>query len=142
MRLFVPLIALLASGCAISTPYRELRAAPHATAVVSATHIRLHEGARARFQQGVDRVVESLDGQPGLVGYSLRRHLWRDEFWTYTVWADRASRDAFLAARAHRGAIANAGDTLAWERYATFEVPSAELPPRWAEVARRVEAER
>lgn len=139
----LPLVLLHAAlaGCAISTPYREARPAPGPTVVVAATHVRLHGGGRARFQAGVDRIMASLEREPGLVGFSLRRHLWRDEFWTFTVWADKASRDAFLASRAHAGAVATAGDTLAWERYAHFEMPAADLPPRWSDVLARVARE-
>jgi len=38
----------------------------------------------------------------GLVGYALDADLARKTFWTFSVWEDRASLDAFAAADPHR----------------------------------------
>ena len=138
-------LALLLSGCAIATPYRSVgdapgrgRPGPASTVVVAATHARVHPEGRALFDAEVARVVESLPRQPGLLGYSLRRHLWRDEVWTMTVWKDDASRQEFVGSSAHRNATAAAGATLARVRYVHFEMPVASAPPAWSEVLARL----
>ena len=132
-------LALLASGCALSTPYKSSGADPAgATVVVAATHAIVRREGRGAFEAGSARVVESLQRQPGLLGYSLRRHLWRDEFWTLTVWRDDAAREAFVSAAAHRGAVADAGSALTAVYYVHYEMPAAESPPRWGAVLGRL----
>ncbi len=55
-----------------------------------------------RMSSGVQK---QLKGTSGLVRYGLRANFLRKRYWTYSVWADRASVDAFLRAEPHRTAM-------------------------------------
>lgn len=141
LRTLLPgLFASLAAGCAVSTPYRTITAPAGLearTVVVAATHAVVRPEGREAFAAGSERVVASLERQPGLLGYSLRRHLWRAEFWTMTVRRDDAAREAFVAAPAHRSAVASAGSALAAVYYVHYEMPAADAP-RWSTALERL----
>lgn len=55
-----------------------------------------------RMSSGVQRQLKET---PGLVRYALRARFLRKRYWTYSVWTDRASLDAFLQAEPHRTAM-------------------------------------
>ena len=48
------------------------------------------------------RVRRQLARADGLVGYALNAQLTAKTFWTYSVWVDRQSLEAFAAADPHR----------------------------------------
>jgi heme-degrading monooxygenase HmoA len=48
------------------------------------------------------RIRRQLAEADGLVGYGLNAQLTAKTFWTYSVWADRESLEAFAAADPHR----------------------------------------
>ncbi len=51
------------------------------------------------------RVERQLKKSHGVVRYSLRTEINRMHFWTFSVWKDRASADAFVAAQPHATAV-------------------------------------
>ena len=53
------------------------------------------------FLRMSSRVQRQLKGTPGLVRFGLRTSVIRKRYWTYSVWVDRASIDAFLHAEPH-----------------------------------------
>ena len=50
-------------------------------------------------------VQTQLKGTSGLVRFGLRARFIRKRYWTYSVWTNRASLDAFLRAEPHRTAM-------------------------------------
>ena len=129
----------LLGGCTISTPFKGPgfdRASGvtdsdrDQTVIVALTHAVLGD-SRRHFDQGVDRVVASLDQQPGLIGYSLRKELFGNEAWTLTVWRDTASLEAFVRSGAHRQAMQTGSAELAAASFRRVEVPAAEIPIDW-----------
>ena len=129
----------LLGGCTISTPFKGpgydrgqgvTGNSGGDTVVVALTHAMLGE-QRRNFDRGVERVVDSLAQQPGLIGYSLRRELFGNEAWTMTVWRDEASLDAFVRSSAHQQAIREGAGDLAGANFRRFELPAAELPIDW-----------
>lgn len=124
------------TGCTIATPYRagseSAPPSPDARRVVVITHAVLDRQARAEFDRQTRRVAESLRGQPGLIGYSLRRELLGDEVWTMTEWRDEAARARFVASPIHREAMAGGASALRSVRFARIELPAAQLPLTWS----------
>ena len=55
-----------------------------------------------RMSSGVQKQLKETSG---LVRYGLRANVIRKRYWTFSVWADRASLDAFLQAEPHATAI-------------------------------------
>ncbi len=129
----------LLGGCTISTPFKG-PGYDHAdgvtkvdggdTVVVALTHAVLGK-ERQNFDRGVDRIVDSLAEQPGLIGYSLRRELFGDEAWTLTVWRDEAALLAFVRSEVHQRAIREGAGELAGANFRRFELPASELPIDW-----------
>ncbi len=75
------------------------------------------------FLRMSSRVQKQLKGTSGLVRFGLRTSFVRKRYWTYSVWTDRASLDAFLRTDPHVTAMRrlsqwiNPGDAafVTWE---------------------------
>jgi hypothetical protein len=67
----------------------------------------------------------------GLVGYALDAELARKVFWTFSVWQDQASLDAFAAADPHRAIIRRLRPLMGQTRFEFFHVPGRDLPLTW-----------
>jgi quinol monooxygenase YgiN len=91
------------------------------------------------FQAYVDRVLEALPRQPGLVGYSIRREIAGDRVWTLTAWRNEQARAAFVGSPIHAEAMARALPTLRATRFARVERAPGEGPPTWSEALRWLE---
>ena len=57
------------------------------------------------FLRMSSRVQKQLDGTPGLVRFGLKTSVVRKRYWTYSVWTDRASLEAFRQAEPHATAM-------------------------------------
>ena len=67
----------------------------------------------------------------GLVGYALDAELARKTFWTFSVWQDQASLDAFAASDPHRAIIARLRPLMGQTRFEFFQVTGSDLPMTW-----------
>ena len=67
----------------------------------------------------------------GLVGYALNAELTRKRFWTFSVWEDRASLDAFASSDPHRRIIRRLAPLMGQTRFEFMRVPGSELPATW-----------
>ena len=127
------LVAVLA-GCAIGTPLetRRLRAvAPPGPLQVSITHATLDPARRGEFDRWTRRVNDTLDAAPGLLAHSIRRELFGDQAWTFTVWASAADRERFVRSTAHRRAMDEASTGIASMRSVRLALAADLLPQDW-----------
>ena len=67
----------------------------------------------------------------GMVGYALDAELARKTFWTFSVWEDQASLDAFAASDPHRAIIRRLGPLMGPTRFEFFQVRGSDLPMTW-----------
>ena len=67
----------------------------------------------------------------GLVGYALDAELTRKTFWTFSVWEDRASLDAFASSDPHQAIIRRLRPLMGQTRFEFFQVPGSDLPLTW-----------
>lgn len=133
-------LAVLA-GCsdlAVSKPFvwpglHARQPGPQERVLVAVTHAQLGSH-RTAFFAASRQVLDQLDGQPGLVGYSVRSRLFGQEVWTVTVWSDDASLEAFVRSPAHLQAMRAGQSALRTMQYHRFEMPVAELPLDWRRV--------
>ena len=58
-----------------------------------------------RFLRASFGVQRQLKQTSGLVRFGLRTNFIRKRYWTFSVWTDQASLDAFLRAEPHRTAM-------------------------------------
>ncbi|MBV9096394.1 MAG: hypothetical protein JO132_21400 [Streptosporangiaceae bacterium] len=70
----------------------------------------------------------------GLVGYALDAELARKTFWTFSVWQDQASLDAFAAADPHRAIIRRLRPLMEQTCFEFFQVPGSDLPLTWEQM--------
>lgn len=137
------LCALLSSGCAFSTGFRDGQAADlpaDAPVVVALTEAKLSPDfdAHGVFWSRSRDVVRSLADRPGLVGYTIRLEPLGTRIWTMTVWRDDQSLAAFLADSTHRRAATEGMPSLADARFARVRVARAEAPLAWPDAVARL----
>jgi quinol monooxygenase YgiN len=83
-------------------------------------------------------IRRQLAGAAGLVGYALDAELARKTFWTFSVWQDQASLDAFAAADPHRAIIRRLRPLMGQTRFEFFQVRGSDLPLTWDQMKAQV----
>jgi quinol monooxygenase YgiN len=78
-------------------------------------------------------IRQQLGATSGLIGYSLDAELARRTFWTFSVWADQASLDAFAATDPHARIIRRLRPLMAPTRFSTTRLTGANIPTTWVE---------
>lgn len=89
------------------------------------------------FLRMSSRVEKQLKATQGLVRYGLRASLLRKEFWTFSVWVDKASVNAFVHSGAHTAAVERFPD-WAGEGAAFVEWTSSDGSINWKDAAERM----
>ena len=74
----------------------------------------------------------------GLVGYALDAELTRKTFWTFSVWEDQDSLDAFAASDPHRAITRRLQPLMGQTRFEFFQLPGSDLPLTWDQMKSRV----
>lgn len=108
-------------------------------AMASRLPLRRHASI-PRFLRDTLRIRRQLAATPGLVGYGLNAQLIHKTFWTFSVWRDQASLDAFAASDPHRQITARLAPHMDASRFAFFTIAGAEVPLAWDEVTARLAA--
>jgi heme-degrading monooxygenase HmoA len=79
-------------------------------------------------------IRRQLAGAPGLVGYALNAELTRKTFWTFSVWRDQESLDAFAASDPHRQIVARLRPRMDTPRFEFFPLAGEQLPMTWEQM--------
>jgi heme-degrading monooxygenase HmoA len=128
---------MLLGGCAISTPYPRLSAAPPASAedtvVLVLTRIVVDVDRRDEFDRQTKRVIDSMPQHPGLIGFSARRQLFGSEAWTMSVWASDEARAAFVRSSVHQQAMRQSQPAIVGVELKRLSLPRQQLPGNWAQ---------
>jgi heme-degrading monooxygenase HmoA len=85
-------------------------------------------------------IRRQLAGTGGLVGYALNAELARKRFWTFSIWEDRESLNAFAAADPHRRIIRRLAPLMGQTRFEFFPVAGSQLPMTWDQMSAPVRA--
>jgi quinol monooxygenase YgiN len=101
-------------------------------AMASRLPLRSHIDSAA-FLLDTMRIRRQLDQADGLVGYALNAQITRKTFWTFSVWTDRQSLDAFAAADPHRQIIERLRPKMGESRFEFLQLSGAEIPKTWDE---------
>src|SRR5215467_8146562 len=67
----------------------------------------------------------------GMVGYALDAELGRKTFWTFSVWEDQASLDAFAGSDPHRAITRRLQPLMDQTHFEFFPIPGSDLPLTW-----------
>ncbi len=146
--IFVTLLSGL-SACAISTPFqwpgfdakKGVTIANAGTEVIAViTHVVVDpQKDRAAFDDHTLRVANNMAGEPGLIGYSVRKELLGNEAWTVSIWVDEASISRFVSTPRHRTAMREGSSAMAAVRFRRFKVAATELPLNWDRILQVLE---
>jgi hypothetical protein len=79
-------------------------------------------------------IRRQLANADGLVGYGLDADLWARTFWTFSIWRDRVSLDAFAASDPHHRIITRLRPKMSETNFAFFELAGRELPMTWEQM--------
>ena len=77
----------------------------------------------------------------GLVGYGLLAELSRKTFWTFSVWEDRASLDAFASSDPHGQIIRKLAPRMGRTVFKFFDTNGSGLPWGWDEVKAKLKTD-
>jgi len=131
---------LALKGCAISTPWPRLAPAQAERGddlvVLVLTRVVVDPEQRNEFDRQNSRVIASMGGHPGLIGYAARRELLGDQGWTLSVWADEDARAAFVRSPVHRTAIAESLPAVRGAEFKRLTLARKDLPGNWDQVLR------
>ncbi len=78
------------------------------------------------------RIRRQLARTEGLVAYALNAQLARRTFWTYSVWTDKESLDAFAGADPHRRIIQRLRNRMDESRFEFMRMRGAAIPSDWS----------
>ena len=78
------------------------------------------------------RIRRQLAHTEGLVAYALNAQLTRKTFWTYSVWIDQGSLDAFAGTDPHRQIIQRLRSRMGESRFEFMRLRGAEIPSDWS----------
>jgi heme-degrading monooxygenase HmoA len=92
------------------------------------------------FFAAVGAMVPALEGNPGLVGYSLAQSMKCGTARTLTVWRDEAAMMQFVMSDEHVAGMSKAGEYSSTGTVTTWKLPRAELPVTWETAMARVAA--
>ncbi len=123
-------------------PWRTRRPVdPDTSYVVTVTKLPLRTHLRTpRIMRATWRTVHDLRHRDGLVGYALKADILHKTFWTMSAWTDSDAQAAFVRSDVHRNAMAALQPYLDRVRVETFNRRGADLPMKWADLARNLTA--
>ena len=111
--ILVSIISLLSlSGCQIATPLKSVASKeldPNAELLVVETHAKSGQQGHGEVYRQTGKLLDtwrdSMEGQPGMIGHSIRRTIGGEKARTMTIWEDEASINAFVRGATHRTAV-------------------------------------
>lgn len=112
-----------------------------AVAMASRFRVRRHRDV-PRFLLDSLRIHRQVLSASGLVGVALRARPLRREFLTLSAWRDHESLRDLVDAEPHGTAMRRHRPATDEATFVFFDVPVADLPLPWADVVRRLDAER
>ncbi|MGA8833407.1 MAG: DUF3291 domain-containing protein [Desulfomonilaceae bacterium] len=90
-----------------------------------------------RFLFYTVRVLVQLSKSNGLVGYSLRANLFKNNFWTLSVWEDESALRNFAFKGFHKGIMKLLRNDMGPTRFIKWAVKGTEVPPSWEDAMQR-----
>ena len=107
--------------------------------LVMASHLPLKRiVSTGRFFRAVSAVRKQLGGAEGLVGYTLRAKPLARDYWTLSVWRDRAALEEFMRTPPHERAMSSLKPLMATTTFVQWEITAEDGRPSWAEALERL----
>jgi quinol monooxygenase YgiN len=112
---------------------------PNQTYVVMASHLPLSSiTSTVRFFRAVSAIRKQLASTEGLVGYTLRAKPLARDYWTLSVWTDRAALQAFMRTPPHVRLMDSLKPFMRPTRFVQWEITAADGQPSWTQALERL----
>jgi quinol monooxygenase YgiN len=112
---------------------------PDHTYLVMASHLPLSTiTSTVRFFRAVSAIRKQLASAEGLVGYTLRAKPLARDYWTLSVWTDRAALQAFMRTAPHVRLMASLRPSMGPTKFVQWEITSADGRPSWTQALERL----
>jgi len=92
----------------------------------------------ARFFRAVMAVRKQLSTADGLIGYTLRAKPLAREYWTLSVWTDRAALQQFMRTSPHLQIMSSLKPIMGPTRFVQWSITAADGRPTWPEALKRL----
>ena len=86
-----------------------------------------------RFFRAVGAVRKQLSSAEGLVGYTLRAKPLARDYWTLSVWNDRAALEQFMRTAPHSGVMGSLSPFMGPTKFVQWQITTADGRPSWTE---------
>ena len=107
---------------------------PEHAYLVMASHLPLSRiTSTVRFFRAVAAIRKQLAGADGLVGYTLRARPLARDYWTLSVWADRAALQAFMRTAPHVRWMSDLKPHMGPTKFVQWEIAASDGRPSWTE---------
>ena len=114
---------------------------PGSEYVVMASHLPLRTfSASVRFFRAVNAVRGQLAHTDGLVGYTLRAKPLGRDYWTLSVWKDRAALNEFMRTSPHVGIMSSLKPSMQPTKFIYWSITGADGRPNFTEALNRLAA--
>ncbi len=90
-----------------------------------------------RFLFYTVRILVQLTKSRGLVGYSLRANLFKNSFWTLSVWQDQSALRDFAFKGFHREVMKLLRNDMGSTKFIKWTLEGTAVPPSWEDAMRR-----
>jgi hypothetical protein len=140
---------LLLYGCVLSRPLagpgwdskeRRLRGDESRQVILIITQAELNVSERGPFDRRSQELYRKLPDHPGFLAGSIRRQLFGDKVWTYSIWEDQSSLEGFINSQQHRDAVYMTDRAIRRMRSVQRQLPAKDVPHQWRELEAMVES--
>jgi quinol monooxygenase YgiN len=107
--------------------------------LVMASHLPLRSiSSTLRFFRAVSAIRKQLSSTEGLVGYTLRAKPLARDYWTLSVWKDRAALEQFMRTPPHVRLMGSLKPFMGPTRFVQWEITTGDGRPTWTEAFERL----
>jgi hypothetical protein len=114
---------------------------PGSEYLVMASHLPLSKiSSTVRFFRAVSAIRGQLAHTDGLVGYTLRAKPMARDYWTLSVWKDRAALTEFMRTSPHIGIMSSLKPFMKPTKFIFWSINGADGRPDFTDALKRLEA--
>ena len=91
-----------------------------------------------KFMRYTSQIQRQLADSEGLIGYALDAKVLSRDFWTLSVWEDKASLRRFVQQNPHEKVMMDLLPHMGQTAFFPFKVDASSIPPDWEDTKRRM----
>ena len=91
-----------------------------------------------KFMRYTSQIQRQLADSEGLIGYALDAKVLSRDFWTLSVWEDKASLRRFVQHNPHEKVMMDLLPHMGQTAFFPFNMDASSIPPDWEDTKRRM----